>query len=93
CSAISSILSALFSAFGLTFGGRCGSALVVSVVELESIANAICYTYFRLAACCPPCSTAFRLCLKEYQSSPPSITTGCSFGNKRRRYWAAPALC
>ncbi|XP_049304879.1 protein serrate [Bactrocera dorsalis] len=31
---------------------------------------------------CPPCSTAFRLCLKEYQSSPPSITTGCSFGNK-----------
>ncbi|XP_055903990.1 protein serrate [Eupeodes corollae] len=31
---------------------------------------------------CPPCSTAFRLCLKEYQSSAPeSFTAGCSFGN------------
>ncbi|XP_037944015.1 protein serrate-like [Teleopsis dalmanni] len=35
---------------------------------------------------CPPCSTAFRLCLKEYQSSMPteqgvSLSTGCSFGN------------
>lgn len=33
---------------------------------------------------CPPCSTAFRLCLKEYQSTTPSqpgILSGCSFGN------------
>ncbi len=33
---------------------------------------------------CPPCSTAFRLCLKEYQSTtpnPPGILSGCSFGN------------
>ncbi|XP_065372234.1 protein serrate [Calliphora vicina] len=33
---------------------------------------------------CPPCSTAFRLCLKEYsaiEQGTPSITTGCSFGN------------
>lgn len=33
---------------------------------------------------CPPCSTLFRLCLKEYQSSMPSlpgVLSGCSFGN------------
>ncbi|XP_023297032.2 protein serrate-like [Lucilia cuprina] len=33
---------------------------------------------------CPPCSTAFRLCLKEYsavEQGTPSISTGCSFGN------------
>ncbi|XP_073818440.1 protein serrate-like [Musca autumnalis] len=33
---------------------------------------------------CPPCSTAFRLCLKEYSAAEqgiPSISTGCSFGN------------
>lgn len=33
---------------------------------------------------CPPCSTAFRLCLKEYQSNVPNtpgILNGCSFGN------------
>lgn len=33
---------------------------------------------------CPPCSTAFRLCLKEYQSTTPNqpgILSGCSFGN------------
>lgn len=32
---------------------------------------------------CPPCSTAFRLCLKEYQSTPnqAGILSGCSFGN------------
>uniref|UniRef100_A0A1I8QAK7 Delta-like protein n=1 Tax=Stomoxys calcitrans TaxID=35570 RepID=A0A1I8QAK7_STOCA len=32
---------------------------------------------------CPPCSTAFRLCLKEYSAADqgiPSISTGCSFG-------------
>lgn len=34
---------------------------------------------------CPPCATAFRLCLKEYQQSTvttqPGILNGCSFGN------------
>ncbi|XP_073818444.1 protein serrate isoform X2 [Musca autumnalis] len=33
---------------------------------------------------CPPCSTAFRLCLKEYSAAEqgtPRISTGCSFGN------------
>lgn len=34
---------------------------------------------------CPPCQTAFRLCLKEYQSttppSRPGLLSGCSFGN------------
>uniref|UniRef100_A0A1A9VG01 Notch ligand N-terminal domain-containing protein n=1 Tax=Glossina austeni TaxID=7395 RepID=A0A1A9VG01_GLOAU len=33
---------------------------------------------------CPSCSTAFRLCLKEYSAvelGTTSISTGCSFGN------------
>lgn len=34
---------------------------------------------------CPPCATAFRLCLKEYQQttsvSTPGVLSGCSFGN------------
>jgi len=32
---------------------------------------------------CSPCTTAFRLCLKEYQTTEQgaSISTGCSFGN------------
>lgn len=32
---------------------------------------------------CSPCTTAFRLCLKEYQTTEQgaSISTGCAFGN------------
>lgn len=35
------------------------------------------------SAGCSPCTTAFRLCLKEYQTTEQgaSISTGCSFGN------------
>lgn len=45
--------------------------------------------YLMLFSCplnlgCPPCSSLVRLCLKEYQSSMPSVPgvlSGCSFGN------------